>query len=242
MIDRDVELLTGQSGGYAYNGNTEQVYLELRWTAGGAGNVLQASDNLASLANTAQARTNLGLGNIDNTSDANKPISAATQTALGGKASASHTHAQYVDSADPRLSDARPASDVSAWAKAATKPGYTKTDVGLGNVDNTSDANKPVSTATQTALNTKQDTLVSGTSIKTINNTSLLGAGDLVLGADPATQAEMEAGTEAGLRAMSPLRVKQAIAALTAGTDDVSGQIAAAIKATRPARYYFGQI
>jgi hypothetical protein len=29
----------------------------------------------------------------------------------------------------------------------------TKTDVGLGNVDNTSDANKPVSTATQTALN-----------------------------------------------------------------------------------------
>src|SRR5690606_26100238 len=30
--------------------------------------------------------------------------------------------------------------------------------VGLGNVDNTSDANKPVSTATQTALNTKADT------------------------------------------------------------------------------------
>lgn len=32
---------------------------------------------------------------------------------------------------------------------------YTKGDVGLGNVDNTSDANKPISTATQTALNTK---------------------------------------------------------------------------------------
>lgn len=31
----------------------------------------------------------------------------------------------------------------------------TKTDIGLGNVDNTSDANKPVSTATQTALNAK---------------------------------------------------------------------------------------
>lgn len=31
----------------------------------------------------------------------------------------------------------------------------TKADVGLGNVDNTSDANKPVSTATQTALNLK---------------------------------------------------------------------------------------
>ena len=32
----------------------------------------------------------------------------------------------------------------------------TKADVGLGNVDNTSDANKPISTATQTALNGKQ--------------------------------------------------------------------------------------
>ena len=35
--------------------------------------------------------------------------------------------------------------------------GTTKTDVGLGNVDNTSDANKPVSTAQQTALNLKYD-------------------------------------------------------------------------------------
>jgi hypothetical protein len=32
---------------------------------------------------------------------------------------------------------------------------YTKSDVGLGNVDNTSDANKPVSTAQQTALDVK---------------------------------------------------------------------------------------
>jgi hypothetical protein len=56
-----------------------------------------------------------------------------------------------------------------------------KSDVGLGNVDNTSDANKPVSTATQTALDLKQDTLVSGTNIKTINGSSILGSGDLVI-------------------------------------------------------------
>jgi hypothetical protein len=36
-----------------------------------------------------------------------------------------------------------------------TPTGITKSDVGLGNVDNTSDANKPVSTATQTALDAK---------------------------------------------------------------------------------------
>jgi hypothetical protein len=35
---------------------------------------------------------------------------------------------------------------------------YTKAQVGLGNVDNTSDAGKPVSTATQTALNAKENT------------------------------------------------------------------------------------
>jgi hypothetical protein len=49
----------------------------------------------------------------------------------------------------------------------------------LNNVDNTSDANKPVSSATQTALDAKQATLVSGTNIKTVNNTSLLGSGNI---------------------------------------------------------------
>ena len=34
----------------------------------------------------------------------------------------------------------------------------SKSQVGLGSVDNTSDANKPISTATQTALNAKADT------------------------------------------------------------------------------------
>ena len=37
-----------------------------------------------------------------------------------------------------------------------------KTDVDLGNVDNTSDANKPISTATQTALNGKIGSNISG--------------------------------------------------------------------------------
>ena len=41
----------------------------------------------------------------------------------------------------------------------------TNTDVGLGNVDNTSDLNKPISTATQTALNAKQNTITNSDSI-----------------------------------------------------------------------------
>jgi len=38
------------------------------------------------------ARGDVGLGNVDNTSDAGKPVSTATQTALDLKAAASHTH------------------------------------------------------------------------------------------------------------------------------------------------------
>jgi hypothetical protein len=72
----------------------------------------------------------------------------------------------------------------SSWGSVAVAPettAITKDEVGLGNVDNTADLDKPVSTATQTALNAKQDTLVSATNIKTINGESVLGSGDLVV-------------------------------------------------------------
>ena len=42
-------------------------------------------------------------------------------------------------------------------------------------------SNFPISTAAQTAIDAKQDTLVSGTNIKTINSTSLLGSGDVAV-------------------------------------------------------------
>lgn len=73
----------------------------------------------------------------------------------------------------------------------------TKQSLGLGNVDNTSDLNKPISTATQTALNGKQATLVSGTNIKTINNESILGSGNISIPAD--TNYYHVAGTWSGL-------------------------------------------
>jgi len=104
-------------------------------------------------------------------------------TDLAGKASASHTHAQSdianlaTDLGNKQNADAdlttiaglTPADDdilqrkASAWvnrtvAQFKTDLNLAKGDVGLGNVDNTSDANKPVSSATQTALNAKADT------------------------------------------------------------------------------------
>ena len=72
----------------------------------------------------------------------------------------------------------------SSWGSVSAAPettAITKDEVGLGNVDNTADLDKPISSATQTALNAKQDTLVSATNIKTINGSSVLGSGDLVV-------------------------------------------------------------
>ena len=46
----------------------------------------------------------------------------------------------------------------------------TKANLGLGNVDNTSDASKPISTATQTALNGKQATVTGAASSVVTNN------------------------------------------------------------------------
>lgn len=48
--------------------------------------------------------------------------------------------------------DSLPASDVYEWAKNIAKPEYTKNEIGLENVDNTSDLNKPVSIAQQKAI------------------------------------------------------------------------------------------
>lgn len=67
-------------------------------------------------------------------------------SALGHK----HTKAEITD-----FPSSMPASDVSAWAKASTKPSYTKAEIGLGNVDNTADANKSVKYATSAGNATK---------------------------------------------------------------------------------------
>lgn len=66
-------------------------------------------------------------------------------TKLAGKANSSHTH-KKADITD--FPTSMPASDVKAWAKADTKPSYSKSEVGLGNVDNTADKDKSVKYAT----------------------------------------------------------------------------------------------
>ena len=117
------------------------------------------------------------MANVDNTSDANKPISTATQTALNLKAPlASPTFTGTVsgitqamvglgnvdntnDLNKPISNATQTALDLKAPLASptftGTVSGITKSMVGLGNVDNTTDLNKPISTATQSALDLK---------------------------------------------------------------------------------------
>lgn len=101
----------------------------------------------------------------------NKPTKVSSFENDSGYLTEHQSLADYVKTDDSRLSDSRNAKDVYSWAKAATKPTYTKSEIGLGNVDNTSDKDKPISTATQTALDKKVDT---DTFTEEIDNVKLL--------------------------------------------------------------------
>jgi len=78
-----------------------------------------------------------------------------------------------------------------------------KTDVGLGNVDNTSDANKPVSSATQTALNNKVDknaSITGGTKTKiTYDSKGLITSGTDATTADISDSTNKRYVTDANL-------------------------------------------
>jgi len=77
----------------------------------------------------------------------------------------------------------------------------TKTDIGLGNVDNTSDANKPVSTATQSALDLKStlsaNTFTATQTLPAIKLTTGAGASK-VLTSDAAGDATWEDAASSG--------------------------------------------
>lgn len=85
-------------------------------------------------------KVDVGLASVDNTSDANKPVSTAQQTALNLKANSA---------------DVVPNTRTVAGKALSANVTLAKADVGLGNVDNTSDANKPVSTAQASAIAAK---------------------------------------------------------------------------------------
>jgi hypothetical protein len=136
FVQREVSDLVGGAGAAfdtlleisASIANGDSDVVALTTVVGGK---LQKDQNLGDLTDASAARTNIGLGNVDNTTDALKPVSTAGQTALDLKA------------------------NIASPTFTGTVSGVTKAMVGLTNADDTSDANKPVSTAGQTALDLK---------------------------------------------------------------------------------------
>lgn len=86
----------------------------------------------------------VGLGKVDNTSDLEKPISIAVQEALNNIKIDATGYATKEELTN-HINDKNNPHNV------------TKEQIGLGDVDNTSDMNKPISTATQMALDKKAD-------------------------------------------------------------------------------------
>jgi hypothetical protein len=115
---------------------------------------------------TGITKSMIGLSNVDNTSDLNKGISSATQSALNSKLNIADSTASYITPTQFKnnkfdtiyvyqaLSNK---ASINAPNFTGTVTGITKSMVGLSNVDNTSDLNKGISSATQTALTSKEN-------------------------------------------------------------------------------------
>jgi hypothetical protein len=104
-------------------------------------------------------QTMFGLVNVDNTSDANKPISIAQATA--NSTILTNASADATTKANSAQASAISASAPIAHVSNTSNPhSVTKAQIGLGNVENTTDINKPVSTA-QSIANTAIQTLAS---------------------------------------------------------------------------------
>jgi alpha-tubulin suppressor-like RCC1 family protein len=128
--------LTGFASGVGPISATDTILSAINKLNGN--NALKANSDTPTIANPTftgtvggLTKSMVSLGNVDNTSDADKPVSTAQLAALNAKAPL----------ASPTFT--------------GTVGGLTKSMVGLGNVTDTSDVDKPVSTAQLAALNAK---------------------------------------------------------------------------------------
>ena len=152
-------------------------------------NVTEAIDNHIKDFNNPHKVTaeQIGLGNVDNTADINKPVSVAQQNALDTLSNSLNTainnhvgntnNPHQVTKEQVGLGKVDNTSDLEKPISVATQNAIsevvsnldkhiadknnphevTKEQIGLGRVDNTSDLEKPISTATQVALDKKAE-------------------------------------------------------------------------------------
>lgn len=163
-VESDIEVVGGGGGDYQTKANlttsitaesTNEQYPSAKATYDYGQSIAQSAGkiNAITVNGTAQTvedktakiivnKSTVGLGNVNNTSDNDKPVSSAQASAIADAKQAGTTAQANLDA---HISNKENPHEV------------TKAQVGLGDVDNTSDVNKPISTATQTALNGKLD-------------------------------------------------------------------------------------
>lgn len=185
-IEISKSLALGETSSTAYAGDKGKQLSELL-----SSEVTRATEAEQSISTTLSNHTSnisnphhvtkeqVGLGNVDNTSDINKPISALTQSALDNKVDKIEGKSLVLDSEIEKLSGLSTQSNIDSSISIAKQSGdnaqssinlhinditnphsVTKAQVGLDNVDNTSDLSKPISTATQEALDTKVNKVI----------------------------------------------------------------------------------
>lgn len=154
----------GDSNRVAFNklqSNFDETYTALGADVGGNLPTALPYANGGTAATTlAEAKQNLGIDKVNNTSDLNKPVSTVQQNAINAaRALSSSEIAALETQTNLNLSGKEPtlAAGTAAQYYRGDKTWQTldKSAVGLGSVNDTSDASKPVSTATQLALNDK---------------------------------------------------------------------------------------
>ena len=124
------------------------------------------------------SKSDVGLGSVDNTSDAIKNVLSATKLttsrtiSLSGDATGS---ASFDGSANTSMTVTVADNSHNHTLSNISDFPSTVSSTELGYLDG-------LTSNIQTQINGKQETLVSGTNVKTINGTSIVGSGDIVVG------------------------------------------------------------
>ena len=147
-------------------------------TAGNVSGVVALANGGTGATTAAAARTNLGIGNVDNTSDLNKPLSTATKTyvdtAIAG--------ATIVDADATTKGKIQLAGDLAGTAAAPTVPGLALKENAANKSTTTTLGTSDVLFPTQNAVKTYVDTAIAGATIVDADATTkgkLKLAGDL---------------------------------------------------------------
>jgi len=127
------------------------------------------ADTKIATAVAALTPSSVGLTSVDNTADSAKPVSTVQATAIATAKSEAITAAATaadtkVSTHNTDTSDVHGIADTSLLALKSEVAAVTKASLGLGNVDNTADTDKPVSTSQASAIATaKSEAIASAT-------------------------------------------------------------------------------